>query len=309
MEIVEEAQEVFSVVVLEGTGEVTGQVTRPETGELVPTAQVALDRGARNNFDSITTTEGEFRFRLLPLDTYRVRVFDPTTGRFGRSDWFSVDFNGQVVDVPVTLEARGSVDGHLYEPESGLGVPAATIRLDTRSIHPFITYASTDVDGYFEFQGIPEGSFTLETREPEGRRLANGTGEIVEEDQLVTVDLYLEEIGRVVGSVLNPAGQPAGLFANANAVLYESGQVIGASLDNPFAFDGVLTNRRLEVRAYENGGDHRGVAKGTLAEGEAEITLDVEMQPLGSAAVTVHDSGGSPLSGVDVRLRNSGFYG
>ena len=125
----------------------------------------------------------------------------------------------------------------------------------------------------------------------------------------ITVDLYLEEIGRVVGSVLNPAGQPAGLFANANAVLYESGQVIGASLDNPFAFDGVLTNRSLEVRAYENGGDHRGVAKGKLAEGEAEITLDVEMQPLGSAAVTVQDSGGNPLGGVDVRLRNGGFYG
>gem|GEM_PF-6462551 len=309
LEIVEEGQEVFSVVVLEGTGEVTGKVISPETGEVVPTAQVALDRGVRNNFDSITTTEGEFRFRLLPLDSYRIRVFDPTTGRFGRSDWFSVDYNGQVVDVPVTLEARGSVDGHLYEPESLLGVPAATIRLSTQSIHRFTTYASTDVDGYFEFEGIPEGTFTLKTREPEGRRLASGDGEIVEEDQLVTVDLYLEQVGRVVGSVFNPVGQTAGLFANANTVLYENGQVVGASLDNPFAFDGIIADRRLEVRAYENGGDHRGSVKGTLAEGEAEITLDVEMQPIGSAAVTVLDSGGNPVSGVDVRLNNSGFYG
>ncbi len=309
VEIVEEEQVVFSVVVLQGTGEVTGRVYSPETGELVPTAQVALDRNVRNNFDTITTTDGEFRFRLLPLGTYRVRVFDPTMGRFGRTDWFSVDTNGQVVDVPVTLEARGSVDGHLYEPESGLGVPAATIRLRTESIRPFTTYASTDVDGYFELEGIPEGEFTLQTREPDGRRQAKGAGEIVTEDQLVTVDLYLEAVGRVVGSVLNPEGQPAGLFANANAVLYESGQVVGASLDNPFAFDGVLTGKGLEVRAYENGGDHRGKVTGKLADGEEEITLDVQMQPLGTAAVTVVDSGGNPVGGVEVNLRNNGFYG
>jgi hypothetical protein len=309
VEIIEEAQEVFSVIVLEATGELEGRVFSPETGELAPTAQVTLDRWNRFAFDSVTSSEGEFRFRLLPLNLYRVRVFDPSTGRFGQSDWVSVDANGQVVTVDVTLEARGDVDGHLYEPESGLGIPGATIRLQTRSLRSFSTYSSTDVDGYFEFQGIPEGSFTLDTKEPEGRRLASGSGEILEEDQRVTVDLYLEAVGVVVGSVLNPVGQPEGLFANSNALIYESGQVVGATLENPFTFDGILTGRSLEIRAYENGGSHRGLAKGKLAAGESELTLDVRMVPLGSAAVTVEDGFGAPIAGADVKVQNGGFYG
>ena len=309
VEIVEEGQEVYGVIVLEATGEVTGTIYSPETGEVVPTAQVTLVRSPYYTFDSVTASEGQFRFRLLPLDAYRVVVFDPATGRFGQSDWLSVDFNGQVVTADVTLQARGDVDGHLYEPESGLGVPGATIRLNSRSLRPFTTYSSTDVDGYFEFLGIPEGTFTLGTKEPGGRRLASGSGEIVEEDQLVTVDLYLEAVGRVVGTVLNPPGLPDGPFANANAVLYESGTVIGASLDNPFAFEGVLTGRRLDLWAYENGGDHRGYLRSSLSSGQAELTLDVRMEALGSAAVTVVDSFGAPVGGADVELRNNGFYG
>lgn len=201
--LVEEQQEVFSLIVLEATGEIEGTIFSPESGEEVSTAQVTLQRWpSGRTFDTVTASEGTYRFRLLPIDLYRVRVFDPSTGRFEQSDWVTVDTDGHVLTVDVTLQARGDVDGHLYEPESGLGVPGATIRLYSSSLRPFTTYSSTDVDGYFEFLGIPEGSFTLETQEPDGRRLASGTGEIVEEDERVTVDLHLEEFGRVVGSVL-----------------------------------------------------------------------------------------------------------
>ncbi len=313
LEVTEEGQEVYSVISLEPTGEVTGRVLSPETGEVVPTVQVAIDQRwsitSYDTIDTLTTSEGEFRFRLLPLATYRVRAFDPSTGRFGQSAWFPVDTNGQVVDVPLTLEARGSVEGTLYEPESLLGIPGATIELRTHSLRPFTTYASTDVDGHFDFAGIPQGTFTLATREPEGRRRASGSGEIAMEDEVVTVDLYLEALGRVVGSVLAPVGQPDGLFANANVVIYESGAAVGATFDNPYAFDGVISDRPLAVQAYENGGDHRGTVTGTLPSGEAETTLDVRMQPIGSAAVTVQDSQGNPVAGASVHLTNSSFYG
>ncbi len=313
VEIVEEGQEVYSVITLESTGEVTGRVLSPETGEVVPTVQVAIDRrlgiSSYDTIETLTTNEGEFRFRLLPLASYRVRAFDPSTGRVGQTDWADVSANGQVVDIPLTLEVRGIVEGHLYEPESLLGIPGATIALRTSSLRPFTTYASTDVDGHFDFAGIPEGAFTLTTRDPGGRRRASGSGEIVAEDQVVTVDLYLEAVGRVVGSVLAPVGQPDGLFANSDVVIYEGLTVVGATLDNPYAFDGVIAGRSLEIDAHENGGDHRGRAYGKLQPGEAEITIDVRMEPLGAAAVTVQDSQGNPVAGASVRLGNRSFYG
>lgn len=309
VEVIDEGEEVFGLISLEATAEITGQVINPADGEPVSSAAVTLYRWGTGRFDRVNAdADGRFRFRLLPLDMYRVWVFDPTTGRHGSLDGLVVELNEQVVDTVVPLEVRGEVDGHLSE-SSGTPVPGATIKLITDSQVDLKTFSSTDVDGYFEFLGIPEGSFTLSTQEPGGRRKAKGAGEIVEEGERVTVDLELEAAGRVMGSVLNPPGAPAGLFANVNVLLEQSGQVIGASLANPFAFDGVLEDKKFTLTAREVGGDHRARATGTLrAEDGGEIIVDLEMVPIGNAEVSVIDSFGAAVSGADVNVTNSGFY-
>ncbi|MCB1034195.1 MAG: hypothetical protein KDD47_10220, partial [Acidobacteria bacterium] len=159
---------------------------------------------------------------------YRVWVFDASTGRHGKQDGLVLDANGLVLETVVELEARGEVEGNLYERGSNAPVPGATIKLRTDSLVKLTTYSSTDVDGYFEFLGIPEGDFRLSTREPEGRRKAFGSGAIVEEGVRVRVDLYLEASGRVVGSVLNPPGAPEGAFPNVNVLISQDHQTIGA---------------------------------------------------------------------------------
>ena len=62
-----------------------------------------------------------------------------------------------------------------------------------------------------------------------------------------------------MGSVRTPAGVPDAVFANVNTLLYQDGQVIGATLANPYSFSGVIANRDFELRASEVGGDHRAV--------------------------------------------------
>jgi hypothetical protein len=309
LEIVDEGEEVFALLALEATGEIAGRVLSPENGQPVATVQVSLHRSG-GVFDVVTSdADGAFRFRLLPLGDYLVWVFDPRAGRHGRSGTLKVQGNNQVVERDVVLEARGNVDGHLYEPNATAGIPGATIQLQTRSLVPFHTFSSTDVDGGFEFQGIPEGTFTLSTREPGGRRRASGEGAITEEDQNVTVDLFLEESGRVIGSVLNPVGAAEGLFPNSNTLIYQDGQVVGATLQNPFEFDGIIADRGFEVKAFEVGGDHRAAKLGQLTQQGEEVTVSLRMVPIGSLAVTVRDSFDNPVPGANVQVWSNGFYG
>jgi hypothetical protein len=307
-EIFAEGEEVFSLLVLEATGEVIGQVISPATG-LGVHAQVSLLK-LGNLVDSVTTDEqGFFRFQLLRLGAYSLVYFDPRTGRHGRVNTAIVEYPNHVVEVVAPLEVRGEVDGHLREPGSLLGVPGATIQLTSHGIMPFSTFSSTDGDGYFEFLGIPEGSFTLKSREPAGRRKASAAGLIVEEGLRVTVDLLLEASGRVTGTVLNPAGAPAGAFENVNVLIRQDGQVVGATLANPFDFAGIIANQPFELQAIEIGGAHRAKKTGVLTGEGTVLTSDFPMVPIGKATVSVVDASGNPVAGAEVNLRANGFYG
>jgi hypothetical protein len=310
VEIVDEGQALSGVVIrLEEVGEITGRIRSPVDGSLVPSAEVRLFRGG-HLFDSATSdADGAFDFVLLPLGAYEVRAFDPASGRAGRESGLVIASNGEVVDREVFLEARGSVDGHLYEPASSVPVPGAAVTLRTQSLLSITTYASTDGDGHFLFDGIPQGNFTLSAQEPGGRRRASGGGEIAEEDQQVTVDLYLEQSGSVTGTVLNPPGLPAGPFSPADVALYQDGQLIGSSLEPEYHFEGIIAGRGFRLDASEPGGLHRGSASGVLNDEGEDVQLDVQMRPLGSVAITVVDAFGAVVAGADVRLTSSGPYG
>ena len=308
VEVKAEGEEVAGITIfLEPTGKIVGQVLSPETGLAVPNAEVKLWRHWL--FDSANTDdEGRFEFDLLPMGAYAVSAFDPRTGRRGARGELHLGSNNQVLEADFELEARGSVDGHLYD-DGDVGVPAATVTLGTGGLTRFVTYSSTDAQGLFEFGGIPEGPFDLSTREPGGRRRASGKGQIETEDQLVTVDLRLEHHGAATGTVLNPIGAPNGSFPNANVVIWQDGLIIGATLESAYRFPGVIAGRDFEIRADEIGGKHRGTARGRLADGAAEVALDVRMRPLGAVRLTVRDSFGNPIPGAAVSVYNDGFYG
>ncbi|MEE8523956.1 MAG: carboxypeptidase regulatory-like domain-containing protein, partial [Thermoanaerobaculia bacterium] len=268
MEIDFEGHEVFTVITLEAVGEVVGKVFNPDTGASVPGAKASLYRFGF--FDSITTDEnGEFRFLLLPLGNYQVGVFDPTTGRRGKSAWVEVASNGQVARADVSLEVRGEVDGTFYDGTADNPIPGATVKLSSRGLKWFTTYSSTGENGYFEFFGIPEGEFDLSAIGPARRRQARASGEIQEEDQRVTVDLVLEAFAAVAGQVLFPGG---GLLENVNVRLVQGNPfgsfdvILGATTDNPFEFSGILPGDHFTIYADEIGGLHRTVFHGVVDE-------------------------------------------
>ncbi|HEX4495559.1 MAG TPA: carboxypeptidase regulatory-like domain-containing protein, partial [Thermoanaerobaculia bacterium] len=308
-QITAEGQQVTGVVIsLEPTGKIAGRVTSPVDGSAVPSSEIHLLRGGRL-FDTVTAgPDGSFEFALLPLATYDLTAFDPHTGRYGQRLSLVVAANDQVVAGDFELEARGSVGGHLYESGTTVGVPGGTIRLQTDSIVGFTTYSSTDADGAYQFGGIPQGTFQLFGREPVGRRRATGRGEITSEGEQVTLDLFLDPQATLFGSVLNPIGAPDGVFPNANTVIYQDGQIIGATLDSNYSFPGVIVGRSYELYAQEVGGGHGGQVFGTVST-EGQVRVDVRVHPIGSVKINVLDSFGHPVPGAQIDMWDQTYYG
>ncbi|MFN7941176.1 MAG: carboxypeptidase regulatory-like domain-containing protein [Thermoanaerobaculia bacterium] len=294
---------------LQPVGSIHGRVTSPVDGSPVSSAQVQLHRGGL--FDSATSDGGgEFAFEALPLGAYEIRAFDARTGRSGKSGGQTISYPGQVLEVTVVLEARGSVHGHLYDPAGHVPVVGATVQLDSQGLIPFTTYCSTDAEGAFAFDGVPQGTFRLRTREPGGFRTASGAGEIVREGDEVAIDLVLQESGSAAGRILEPVPDSEQLFGHPTTVaVYQDSRFVGGSVDNPYHVGGILAGRGFTVQASQVGGAHRGSATGLVSTEGQEAHVDVRMWPIGAVRVSVLGAGDVAVAGAAVHLTSHGPYG
>jgi len=304
-----EGEEVAAEIRIEGVGELVGQVINPDTNQPVPNAEVKLEASGISlselyYFTTNTDFEGRYRFDRLPLRSYRIYAFDPSTGRRGLSAWQQLVTHGEVVELEIELEVRGVVEGHLYDTPSEQTLPGITIKLDHSGMTRFQVFSSTDIDGYFEFGGIPEGAFHLETA-VKGRR-ARAVGSIETEDQIVTRDLFLEPLARLQGQVRQPrtsAGPSSALADNVNVLLKLNGNVVAATTENPFIMEGLLQGN-YEIEAREIDGDHQVISWFRLLPGDDE-TLDLELRAIGSATIHVFTAAGTPIDGgVQVTVDN-----
>ncbi|MEL7059313.1 MAG: carboxypeptidase regulatory-like domain-containing protein [Acidobacteriota bacterium] len=308
-EVIDEGLDVELPIVLEGAGAISGVVIDPGDGLPAASARIELSRGGL--VDSLATdAEGRFHFDLLALGTYSLTIFDPSSGRHGFQDQLVLDAHGQHLETTVHLEVRGEVEGHLYNTPSLEGIPGATVRLDSRGLKWFTVFASTDVEGAYDFGGIPEGQFLLTGRS--GDRRATGEGEIQEEDEVVVVDLYLEEPVRLTGRLyaprhVNAPDGPDVLVDDAEIVVSQtsSGFVTGVSNDNPFVLDGLLPGfTRIQGRRLA---DDRTVYDTRRPEPGDALDVTLRLPGRGTLDIDVVDASGQPLDGAGLRLNGTSF--
>ncbi|MCH9646794.1 MAG: carboxypeptidase regulatory-like domain-containing protein [Deltaproteobacteria bacterium] len=290
-----------------GINQVQGRVLSPVDGSPVSGAQVNL-RGENGRDAAVSDAEGGFLFDPVRFGTYSLTAFDAGSGRAGRLLELEVSpFTGDRLGLELVLEARGSVQGTFTDPVTQSPVAGETIRLTTSPT--FVrTYSSSDSEGVFLFDGIPEGDFFLFAQETGGRRKARASGQISGEDEVVDVDLVWEPSGAVVGRVLAP-GDGEELFAPDTLVtLSESFSFIDGTNDNPYRFEGVIANRSIGISAQEELGNHRGSTFTRKTESDEDQVVDVRMRPLGSVTVIAEDSFGNRVPSAEIRLNTNGFY-
>jgi hypothetical protein len=292
-----------------GTGTVSVTVYDANSGlTTVPNAEVSLLVGGRGYDFAITDAAGVAVFEQIPVGHYTIRATSRAVGRSGVSDGFDIVRDG-IANVRVSLTFIGTVRGTVVDPDTNPPSPVrgAAVFLDANGLD---ARASTDANGAFVFNGIPEGTFKVSALDLDsGRHAVDDTPYALSTlVQNVTLQpLALEKSGTLHVRVFLPNDTGG---AGALAPLVDV-QVVQRSVSysresqgsGSLAFEKLFTSRTFSAIATELGGEARKVtANGSFAAGSADANLDLIFPTTGSVEATVLGPNDVPQRGVAVTV-------
>jgi hypothetical protein len=322
-----------------GAGEVV-QVTLESTG----TPRPFIDGQTIPQLDSkhleLTLDENGqagFMFTELILGTWNVRVTSAVNGSAWRS--VSISEPGAVLNLadPLCLRPTGSIEGHVYSSETGLGAPSVQVQLFRERYFGSELYAdeTTDENGYYRFGEIPVGSTYLTRAFDAGVNRGGASTEAAlcsEGDpgfgdscvQDAVLDINLAGLGRIEGLVLQADGTPVinatirlqtMVVVNAAGELVQVGrEYLGFSGQNGgYGFDGIPQGT-IVIKAFDPD-SHLFVEHQIVLDpgGDPITTLNLVMPETQSVTIQVLEPSGQPVgegpAAVAYRQSSPDFFG
>ena len=288
-----------------GVGDLTVTVVNGD-GSPAPDAMVKVTKGSfpRDEFDLAPDGDGVVFLGSVFEGSYSVSatLVTATTTIMGRSS-VSVPRDGSA-QVTVRLEATGTVRGRFVEVDGETPIAGAQVVANGG-----FAFASTGINGEFEFNGLPLRSYRIVATDPVNGRLATANTLLNNNGDERDLLLVVRPVGEIRGNVLNATRTgfvPGAVVTLTNTEGLVTARTATAGPDGSFVFPGVIDGGfRLSVRDPVT--KSRGAVSGTLLPGQPELIVDVGLSPRASFQVTVLDPGGEPVAGARVILDGAGF--
>jgi len=262
-------------------------------GQPAAGAQVELDQGSYPYpapIFAIADTNGVASFTDLWEGTYSATAqFTVESSRLYARGGATVGPN-QTASITVRLVGTGTLIGTFVEQDRVTPVYGAQVTIGS------LGFATTDTNGFFEFDGVPIGTYQISSSDPVTGANAITSTTLSYNGQTQTVQLVEATLGSVSGLVLDS---------------YNTGFVAGASVSISFS-DGVTPSRT--VTTGPNGGFNfpaspmgafylnasyilpgvvggqftvSGQANGVLSPSTTNVSVSIQLQPLTSLSVHV----------------------
>jgi hypothetical protein len=296
-------------------GAIISVVDPNQSFQEVANAEVSVYRGGGRAFDfGSTDATGKAEFSQLPVGSYTISAYSKALGKTSRAKTINVVANGIAVE-RLELEFSGVVDGTFTDPEANhKPIPGAIVRLTAPS---YTTQSSTDVNGFFLFNGVREGSFSLDAKDTESNRRAHRDNSLSVLDPHRTVNLELEPTETLYVQAYLPSdtGSSSGILAPP--VTVEVTQRCTFNFNerhcdylrelqgNPVVFSNMFKNSGYGVTIKEIGGLQRVAGLGgTFPAGTQSNPLTYTWPAYGDVNVTVTQAG-VPAAGAKVTVSGS----
>jgi hypothetical protein len=299
-------------------GSVSGTVFRP-AGSTVEGAKVEL----RSNFlvrpeglvrdvsffgpGKLATASnllGEYLIPGVPQGEFDLTATDPKTGAMGKGG-AQIVAEGDTVDVDLTLDGRGTVQGKvtLVDGVTPVGFAMVVFKSGTTERTP-----QTDKDGAYTVADVPRGAFTVTVREQGGNDGGQVKGEIGEDGETVIADVAFVGTSRVSGRVLDNDGTPLPrvlvrlLLEDTKSFLYKPFDAV-TDLNDPNAgydfFDVPVGRFTVQATVGVLGGARTAAL---TTDGEHLEHIDITIEPSGSVSGRVDRANGDAADGAVVEL-------
>lgn len=281
-----------------GRGTVSGLV-RDGAGNVVPNASVTLFSGSIFGGQKSTATDatGSYSFTNVFVGTFTVTA-NSAISRLGGQANGNLTSDGQTVNADITLTATGSITGTVFHFGGTTPAAGAQVRLS----NGINTVA--DAQGHYQLNLVPVGTYTVDATDPTNGDRARSTATISSQDQVVTTNLILNGVGKVIVTVRDGANAlVSGATVNVN-----SGTIFGGNQTGTTQADGTLTfNSVLAGNFTASATDPRTSLSGSnsgnvTVNNTANVT--VQLQASGSILGTVFGADGlTPIANISVQLR------
>jgi len=292
-------------VYIDPSGKVSGKVLSPDGTTVMANVQVVLNHSRFGDLPIgyyYTGETGQFEFERIPSGSFVLEAYHPASGRKGKK-WGTLVSEGQVVELDISLEGRGTVSGTVFDGSRVNPVANAPIKIKSSGLYPFELVSSTDADGNYKFPQAAQGSFTLEATDPGAGLIGNASGKVEYDGQAVYCNVYTQGTGSVKGVVFKADGRTPS--AKAYIEVKSGGKTVPAYSDDSgnYRADRVLLGN-FSVFAYQQQGKDYGTASGKLDFHGQETEVDVSFKGLGSVTGRVQDGGGRSAARVNVTVHS-----
>lgn len=212
-----------------------------------------------------TDAAGKFEVAGIPLGTYRLVTQNPVTG-VGTIANVTLAVDGEIRDVLLIEQARGEIQGFVVNGYGTGFVPGANVKLRVSDGLTPERAVTTGPDGAFSFPGTAEGSFTLQAQDPLTKFTGSVAGTLAENAGVLRVDVPLEPLARLSGTVF----EPDGVTPASNATVRLTGPVGLVSTDTDST--GRVAFVDLPLGNYTLHADSR---RATHSAGTTNVTLNI----------------------------------
>ncbi|MBI2838545.1 MAG: carboxypeptidase regulatory-like domain-containing protein, partial [Acidobacteria bacterium] len=190
-----------------GTGSVVGTVYMPDGVTAVSFAGLTLTSGSRS-IRATADEGGTYLIQMVPIGAFKLTAVEQNGRRWGTVNGY-IEYHGDEFHGDIVMEGLGTVTGFVKD---GGGVPQPDVAMTLSAQSDMGSewfYSATDELGAYRFERIRKGTVRVDARHPYTGLGASATGNVAREGDLVRIDLSLNAVGSVKGTVKNPDTTPA----------------------------------------------------------------------------------------------------
>jgi len=268
------SQTVTSNVTLVGLGTV---VVTVQDGSLTKVAGVLVTINGSvygQQQQAVTQADGTATFNQQLAGSQSISARNPVTGLSGTGQ-VTLAASGTAA-LTVTLQAAGSIQGTVYNPDAHTPMPGVTVTLDSA------TSTLSGVDGKYAFTIVPTGTHQVAALDSFGNVLSSSNSVVVAtQGQQVTADLVATGRGTVTGLVTNSDGSPSpgiSVALRSDHVGYSVSFGTQTDVNGRYSLALVPTGTYTVVaQLHTSTVNSFGQANGTMTSNGATVTTNIQL--------------------------------
>ncbi len=292
-------------VTLEPLGKIIGTVIDQDGVTPVGSGVNVTVNGPGGPKSVLTDVRGKYSFNFRRLGKHTVDASD-SDGNRGRN-METITATGRVVTANIIFLGRGVVEGQVLT-SAGAEKEGAEIKLFGQSIFGGSQTTVSGANGFYRFEGVFIGPYSLRATVPGSGLAATNIGNINFDGDVKTSNLILNPAGDIVGTVFENDGSTT--VEGAEVRVFRGGSLLANittdSLGNFNAENLPLGNYQANVTRPSNG--DRGLESFVIDVADSVVTQDVVLNGLGTVNVTVVDANSAIVPNAQVNVTSlSGF--